>query len=94
MVRFLVAYKGACVRFVVEDRSLAIRTAIGTAQEGDIVIIAGRGDKDYQQFADESGENLLTGWFDDRIEARDALKKLPYLNKTGINRKEVPWMEK
>lgn len=77
-----------------EDRSLAIRTAIGTAQEGDIVIIAGRGNEDFQQFADESGDNLLTGWLDDRTEARDALTKLPYLNKTGINRKEVPWKEK
>lgn len=76
---------------MVEDRSLAIRTAIGTAQEGDVVVIAGRGDEDFQQFPDETGEELLTGWFDDRNESRDALKKLRYLETLKMDRKEVPW---
>ncbi|GMH43410.1 hypothetical protein BSKO_11332 [Bryopsis sp. KO-2023] len=78
-------------RYVVEDRSLAIRSAIGTAQEGDVVVIAGRGDEDFQEFDDGSGEDLLKGWFDDRAEARDALRKLPYLEKANLDRKEIPW---
>ena len=40
-------------RYVVEDRWTAIRWAIGTARDKDIVIIAGRGHTDYQElFAD------------------------------------------
>jgi UDP-N-acetylmuramoyl-L-alanyl-D-glutamate--2,6-diaminopimelate ligase len=34
------------------DREAAIRHAIGLAQTGDIVLIAGKGHEDYQEFAD------------------------------------------
>lgn len=76
---------------MVEDRSLAIRAAIGTAQEGDVVVIAGRGDEDFQEFPDETGDEIITGWFDDRFDSRDALKKLRYLQNTRMDRKEIPW---
>jgi UDP-N-acetylmuramoyl-L-alanyl-D-glutamate--2,6-diaminopimelate ligase len=52
------------------DRAAAIARAIGLAREGDVVLIAGKGAEQGQQFADR------TVPFDDRESARDALKAL------------------
>jgi UDP-N-acetylmuramoyl-L-alanyl-D-glutamate--2,6-diaminopimelate ligase len=52
-----------------EDRYSAIRAAIGTAGEGDVVLLAGKGHEDWVEHADESGEGLLVGWLDDRCGA-------------------------
>lgn len=51
------------------DRALAIATAIHTAQPGDGVLIAGKGHEDYQILGTEKI------YFDDREEARKALRK-------------------
>ena len=50
-----------------QDRSEAIKLAVGAAHEGDIVIIAGKGHEDYQII----GETRYP--FDDREVAREAL---------------------
>jgi UDP-N-acetylmuramoyl-L-alanyl-D-glutamate--2,6-diaminopimelate ligase len=52
------------------DRSAAIGRAIELAREGDVVVIAGKGAEQGQQFADR------TIPFDDRETARDALRAL------------------
>jgi len=31
------------------------------------------------------------GWFDDRVESRNALSKLPLLNATTLDRRDLPW---
>jgi UDP-N-acetylmuramoyl-L-alanyl-D-glutamate--2,6-diaminopimelate ligase len=49
------------------DRSEAIRAAVQAAGKGDIILIAGKGHENYQQFADRTLD------FDDRREARRAL---------------------
>jgi UDP-N-acetylmuramyl tripeptide synthase len=49
------------------DRRTAIVQAIGMAQPGDLVLIAGKGHEDYQIFADR------TIHFDDREVAREVL---------------------
>ena len=38
-----------------EDRFCAIRAAIGTAQARDVVVIAGKGNQDYQEYGDGQG---------------------------------------
>jgi UDP-N-acetylmuramoyl-L-alanyl-D-glutamate--2,6-diaminopimelate ligase len=53
--------------FVVADRREAIRLAIGAAEEGDTVLLAGKGHEDYQIIGDERRP------FDDRVEARAAI---------------------
>jgi UDP-N-acetylmuramoyl-L-alanyl-D-glutamate--2,6-diaminopimelate ligase len=53
---------------VVPDRAEAIARAIDAAQDGDIVLIAGKGHEDYQIFADRTIE------FDDRRVARRCLE--------------------
>jgi hypothetical protein len=74
-----------------EDRFQAIRAAIGTANAGDVVLLAGRGHKDWVDHADGEG-GIIRGWFDDRVEARDALSKLEYLYAlTGLDRSALPW---
>jgi UDP-N-acetylmuramoyl-L-alanyl-D-glutamate--2,6-diaminopimelate ligase len=52
------------------DRALAIQRAIELAEEGDVVVIAGKGHEQGQEFADR------TIPFDDRDVARDALRRL------------------
>lgn len=55
---------------VVPDRREAIHRAVAMAREGDQVVIAGKGHETYQVFADR------TVPFDDREEARNALRAL------------------
>ncbi len=55
---------------VIEDRRDAIRTAIGIARDGDVVVIAGKGHEDYQIIGTERLH------FDDREEARRAMADL------------------
>jgi UDP-N-acetylmuramoyl-L-alanyl-D-glutamate--2,6-diaminopimelate ligase len=50
------------------DRAVAIARAVELAQDGDVVLIAGKGAEQGQQFADR------TIPFDDRVAARDALR--------------------
>ncbi|MCA9444480.1 MAG: UDP-N-acetylmuramoyl-L-alanyl-D-glutamate--2,6-diaminopimelate ligase, partial [Candidatus Omnitrophica bacterium] len=50
------------------DRHKAIEQAIAIAQSGDVVLIAGKGHEDYQEI------NHVRHPFDDRVEARNALK--------------------
>jgi UDP-N-acetylmuramoyl-L-alanyl-D-glutamate--2,6-diaminopimelate ligase len=52
------------------DRAAAIERAISIADDGDVVLIAGKGHEQGQEFADR------TIPFDDREVARDALRRL------------------
>ncbi|KAG2499048.1 hypothetical protein HYH03_003233 [Edaphochlamys debaryana] len=81
-------------RYVMEDRYSAIRAAIGTAQPDDVVLLAGKGEQDWVEHVGEQGE-LLRGWLDDRVEARNALSKLKYLEQIPkLNRSTLPWGNK
>jgi len=62
--------EGAADAEVEPDRRKAIARAIGEAAEGDVVVIAGKGHEQGQQFADG------TIPFDDREVAREALRRL------------------
>ncbi|EFJ40847.1 hypothetical protein VOLCADRAFT_119843 [Volvox carteri f. nagariensis] len=78
-------------RYIMEDRYSAIRAAIGTAGPEDVVLLAGKGHQDWVEHADTDG-NILRGWLDDRVEARNALSKLKYLKQIPkFNRDTLPW---
>ncbi len=60
----------------IPDRAAAIEYAIGQAQEGDVVLIAGKGHEDYQLVGGKRYD------FDDRKVAREKLGKLGYDGRT------------
>ena len=64
-------YQTVAKRFVVADRFIALRAALGMASEGYVVVVAGKGGRDWQEVEGERH------WFDDAGEARAALKVLP-----------------
>jgi len=95
---FLLEYQYEVKRYVVEDRFSAIRLAIGSAVDKDVVVIAGKGHEDYVEYGDGAG-GVVRGWFDDRVEARNALSKLQYLDnltKLGVITRSAgpPWRDR
>ena len=48
-------------RYVCEDRFTAIRWAIATAQKGDVVVVAGKGDQDWTEVGDGRGGHIRVG---------------------------------
>jgi len=72
-------------RYIMVDRYHAIRAAIGLAEEGDVVLILGRGAKDYFVVGREKH------WFEDALEARDALQKIGAIQSSGVDTHNLPW---
>ena len=77
-------YQSIAKRFVIADRFHAIRAAIGMAGEGDAVVLAGKGDADFQLVAGDKH------WFHDATEARAALKILPKKPKS-LDTRNLPY---
>ena len=83
--------QGEVKRHIIEDRFCAIRAAIAIAQKNDVVIIAGKGHEDYIEYGDVNG-GVFKAWFDGRVEARNALSKLPVLDRIPyLQRKNLPF---
>lgn len=72
--------------FVIDLRRVAMRAAIAMAEEGDIVVVAGRGHEIYQV---EGNKKIH---IDDRDECRVALRDLDKLGQVGLG-KCIPIME-
>lgn len=97
--KHLLNYQSMIERYIIEDRWTAIRIAIGMARSRDMILVLGRGHEDSMEFWDgvsdhSSKESMetLKGWFDDRIECRNALSSLSYLhNIKELNRDFLPW---
>ncbi len=69
IIRDILHGVGSASHEVIEDRRAAIRHAVGLAQPGDIVLVAGKGHEDYQEFADGRVP------FDDVAEATAAVRE-------------------
>lgn len=77
---------------VIEDRFTAIRAAVSIAKENDVIVIAGRGSCDFVDWADVNSCKFRA-WFDDRVEARNALATVKLLEKMKtIDRSKIPWV--
>jgi len=77
-----------CRRYVIVDRYFAIRAAVAMAGDEDVVLICGKGHEDYIVVGDKKH------WFDDRVEARDALQKIVEVQEAGIDTSNLPWGRK
>jgi UDP-N-acetylmuramyl tripeptide synthase len=77
--------QNACRRYVMVDRWFAIRGAIAMATPDDAVLICGKGHEDYIVVGNKKH------WFDDRAEARDALRKIVTVQESGVDTTNLPW---
>lgn len=93
--KYMLQYQSSVGVHVIEDRFQAIRVAIGMAKPREVVIVAGKGHVDYQEYWDGASmdsPDTLKSWFDDRVECRNALSKLSYLNGIKeLDRNALPW---
>ncbi|CAK9141898.1 unnamed protein product [Ilex paraguariensis] len=71
--------------FLHDIRRVAVRCAVAMGEEGDIVVVAGKGHETYQMEGDKKE------FFDDREECREALQYVDELHQAGIDTSEFPW---
>ncbi|KAJ6835046.1 uncharacterized protein M6B38_123745 [Iris pallida] len=71
--------------FLHDIRRVAVRASVAMGEEGDIVIVAGKGHETYQIEGDKKE------FFDDREECREALHYVDELHQAGIDTSEFPW---
>ncbi|KAK5777672.1 UDP-N-acetylmuramoyl-L-alanyl-D-glutamate--2,6-diaminopimelate ligase MurE homolog, chloroplastic-like [Gossypium arboreum] len=71
--------------FLHDIRRVALRCAVAMGEEGDMVVIAGKGHETYQIEGDKKE------FFDDREECREALQYVDELHQAGIDTSEFPW---
>ncbi|KDP25427.1 hypothetical protein JCGZ_20583 [Jatropha curcas] len=71
--------------FLHDIRRVAVRCAVAMGEEGDMVVVAGKGHETYQIEGDKRE------FFDDREECREALQYVDELHQAGIDTSEFPW---
>ncbi|KAL4191497.1 hypothetical protein AMTRI_Chr07g80780 [Amborella trichopoda] len=71
--------------FLHDIRRVAVRAAVAMGEEGDIVVVSGKGHETYQIEGDKKE------FFDDREECREALQYVDELHQAGIDTSEFPW---
>ncbi|BBN15581.1 UDP-N-acetylmuramoyl-L-alanyl-D-glutamate--2,6-diaminopimelate ligase [Marchantia polymorpha subsp. ruderalis] len=71
--------------FVYDIRTIAVRAGVAMGEEGDAVVIAGKGHETYQIIGTEKE------YFDDREECREALQHMDALHAAGVDTSEFPW---
>ncbi|KAL9269251.1 hypothetical protein AKJ16_DCAP10603 [Drosera capensis] len=71
--------------FLHDVRRVAVRAAVAMGEEGDMVVVTGKGHDMYEIEGDK--RNFL----DDREECREALQSVHELHRAGIDTSEFPW---
>ncbi|CAA0312627.1 unnamed protein product [Arabidopsis thaliana] len=71
--------------FLHDIRRVAVRCAVAMGEEGDMVVVAGKGHEAYQL------EGEKKEFYDDREECREALQYVDELHQAGIDTSEFPW---
>ncbi|XP_006662031.2 UDP-N-acetylmuramoyl-L-alanyl-D-glutamate--2,6-diaminopimelate ligase MurE homolog, chloroplastic [Oryza brachyantha] len=71
--------------FLHDIRRVAVRAAVAMGEQGDVVVVTGKGNDTYQIEGDKKE------FFDDREECREALQYVDQLHRAGIDTSEFPW---
>lgn len=71
--------------FLHDIRRVAVRCAVAMGEEGDVVVVTGKGHEPYQIEGDKKE------FIDDRDECREALQYVDELHQAGIDTSEFPW---
>lgn len=71
--------------FLHDIRRVAVRCAVAMGEEGDMVVVTGKGHEKFQIEGDK------TEFFDDGQECREALEFVGELHQGGIDTSEFPW---
>lgn len=71
--------------FLHDIRRVAVRCAVAMGEEGDMVVVAGKGHETYMIEGDKKE------FYDDREECREALQYVDELHQAGIDTSEFPW---
>ncbi|XP_047340932.1 UDP-N-acetylmuramoyl-L-alanyl-D-glutamate--2,6-diaminopimelate ligase MurE homolog, chloroplastic [Impatiens glandulifera] len=71
--------------FLHDIRRVAVRAGVAMGEEGDMVVVAGKGHESYLIDGDRKE------FFDDREECREALQYVDELHQAGIDTSEFPW---
>lgn len=71
--------------FLHDIRRVAVRAAVAMGEQGDVVVITGKGNDTYHIEGDKKE------FFDDREECREALQYVDQLHRAGIDTSEFPW---
>ncbi|CAN1253864.1 UDP-N-acetylmuramoyl-L-alanyl-D-glutamate--2,6-diaminopimelate ligase MurE homolog, chloroplastic [Linum perenne] len=71
--------------FLHDIRLVAVRCAVAMGEEGDVVVVTGKGHETYE--IEDDRKDL----YDDREECRDALQCVDELHQSGIDTSEFPW---
>uniref|UniRef100_A0ACD5TMQ5 Uncharacterized protein n=2 Tax=Avena sativa TaxID=4498 RepID=A0ACD5TMQ5_AVESA len=71
--------------FLHDIRRVAVRAAVAMGEQGDVVVVTGKGNDTYELEGDRKE------FFDDREECREALQYVDQLHRSGIDTSEFPW---
>uniref|UniRef100_A0ACD5U546 Uncharacterized protein n=1 Tax=Avena sativa TaxID=4498 RepID=A0ACD5U546_AVESA len=71
--------------FLHDIRRVAVRAAVAMGEQGDVVVVTGKGNDTYELEGDKRE------FFDDREECREALQYVDQLHRSGIDTSEFPW---
>ena len=62
-----------------------VKTIKPMVDAADVILLAGKGHEDYIVVGNKQH------WFDDRAEARDALRKIVTVQESGVDTTNLPW---
>lgn len=87
---WLFSYQNQLNCYIIESRSLAIKSSLAMSAIENLVLITGRGNKKYQYFLNTEG-NITKIKSNDFEECLEALKKIYFIYDMNLKTEKMPW---